>query len=327
MPDPIISIIMPVYKTGKRLIPCVESVLAQTFQNWELILIDNGGTDECPEICDTFARNNPRIRVIHLSKNIGIAGARNVGIEHAQGVYIQFMDSDDFADKEMLEANMKIMNNNECDIIFRPARMVFTFNNTEKLISKYTQNALPYSLNEHMIHLDTEGCTFSIWNKFYKASIIKNNNLHFDPTIITGDDCVFNYQYLSCVQNFFYDDTPYYAWYQWSQNQSSHAIQTRESIHHWVQALYMFYKKFYNKENKNIYFSEKFYIIISYLIPRNNTSSRQLTHDLFEIANQYRSNLCCPKKFVSFKINLIAWSIYLNIPFFLHIILSLRKKK
>ena len=98
----LISVIIPVYKVEAYLTACVESVLAQTYQNLELILVDDGSPDNCPQMCDAFAARDSRIRVIH-KENGGLSSARNAGIEIARGEYLAFLDSDDLWSPLFLE--------------------------------------------------------------------------------------------------------------------------------------------------------------------------------------------------------------------------------
>ena len=92
--NPLISVIIPVYKVEDYLTACVESVLAQTYQTFEIILVDDGSPDNCPQMCDEFAARDSRIRVIH-KPNGGLSSARNAGIDGAKGEYLAFLDSDD----------------------------------------------------------------------------------------------------------------------------------------------------------------------------------------------------------------------------------------
>ena len=92
---PSISVIVPVYQAEKFLKKCVESVVKQTFSDWELLLIDDGCTDASPEICDACAAEDDRIRVFHKKKNGGVSAARNLGLNEAKGDYIAFLDVDD----------------------------------------------------------------------------------------------------------------------------------------------------------------------------------------------------------------------------------------
>lgn len=98
----LISVIIPVYKVETYLTACVESVLAQTYQNFEIILVDDGSPDHCPAMCDAFAARDRRIRVIH-KENRGLSSARNAGIEAARGEFLAFLDSDDLWSPKFLE--------------------------------------------------------------------------------------------------------------------------------------------------------------------------------------------------------------------------------
>ena len=102
-----VSIIVPVYRVEKYLSNCVESILNQTYRDFELILVDDGSPDQCPQLCDRWAEQDGRIRVIH-KKNGGLSDARNVGIEAARGEYITFVDSDDFLLPDMVEVLLRL---------------------------------------------------------------------------------------------------------------------------------------------------------------------------------------------------------------------------
>ncbi|MDY5641403.1 MAG: glycosyltransferase family 2 protein, partial [Candidatus Faecousia sp.] len=99
---PKVSVVIPVYKVEPYLRRCVDSVLAQTLSDLEIILVDDGSPDHCPEICDEYALTHQNIQVIHKT-NGGLASARNAGMRIAQGEYILFVDSDDWIDPEMAE--------------------------------------------------------------------------------------------------------------------------------------------------------------------------------------------------------------------------------
>lgn len=100
--QPLISVIVPVYKVEAYLGPCVESVIAQTYRNLEIILIDDGSPDRCPEMCDAWAQKDSRIKVIH-KENGGVSLARNVGLDAATGDYVMFVDSDDLIVSNIVE--------------------------------------------------------------------------------------------------------------------------------------------------------------------------------------------------------------------------------
>lgn len=113
---PDISVIVPVYKAEPYLDFCVQSILNQSFKDFELVLIDDGSPDNCPTICDQWASLDPRIKVIH-QRNSGISATRNVGVQQSSGNYIAFVDSDDFIEPDMLQDLLDIARNSDADII------------------------------------------------------------------------------------------------------------------------------------------------------------------------------------------------------------------
>lgn len=102
MQEKLVTVVVPVYKVEKYLDCCVESIVNQTYKNLEIILVDDGSPDACPKICDEWAKRDSRIRVIH-KENQGLGMARNTGIDHAEGEYICFFDSDDYVDARTIE--------------------------------------------------------------------------------------------------------------------------------------------------------------------------------------------------------------------------------
>lgn len=111
-----LSIIIPIYKVEPYLHKCINSILAQTFADFELILVDDGSPDKCGEICDEYAKRDTRIKVIH-KENGGVSAARNAGLEIAQGEYIGFVDSDDYIEKDMYEILYKLSKEYDADIV------------------------------------------------------------------------------------------------------------------------------------------------------------------------------------------------------------------
>lgn len=113
---PTISIIIPVYKVEKYLSKCLDSIAAQTFTDWECILIDDGSPDASGKICDEYAQKDSRFVVIH-KKNAGVSAARNDGLKNARGKWISFFDSDDTIDKETYEDSLKVAEEKNADLV------------------------------------------------------------------------------------------------------------------------------------------------------------------------------------------------------------------
>lgn len=117
-----ISIIVPVYKVEHELDRCVKSLLGQTYKNIEIILVDDGSPDCCPKMCDEFARQDNRVKVVH-KRNGGLSDARNAGLKVASGEYVLYVDSDDYIDIDSCERFMEARNNENVDIIVGNAVM------------------------------------------------------------------------------------------------------------------------------------------------------------------------------------------------------------
>ena len=116
--QPLVSIVMPVYNCEKYLQESIESVLSQSYQNWELLIVDDGSTDRSPGIIDAYAQKDARIKSVH-KKNEGVSVARNVALEHIRGEYVTFIDSDDVYHVDRLKEMLYVFETNKnCDIVF-----------------------------------------------------------------------------------------------------------------------------------------------------------------------------------------------------------------
>ncbi len=113
---PTVSIIIPVYKVERYLDACVESVRGQTFADWEMLLVDDGSPDRCPQMCDAWAAKDPRIRVIHR-ENGGLSAARNSGIDAAKGDFLLFVDSDDLLEPDTLRRAVEAQRQHDADLV------------------------------------------------------------------------------------------------------------------------------------------------------------------------------------------------------------------
>ncbi len=185
---PKVSAIVPVYNVEKYLNRCVDSILNQTFTDFELILVDDGSPDNSGKICDEYAEKDSRVKVIH-KENGGVSVARNLGIETSVGEYITFIDSDDWIEAQMFEQLYNAAEN--CDIIFCGFSSI-GFRNTivydlEDIKADNRALADLY-VNSSKI----KPCFPTVWAKFYRAEIIKSNNLFFDSDIPSGEDTIFN---------------------------------------------------------------------------------------------------------------------------------------
>lgn len=192
MNQPAVTAIVPVYNASEGLRRCISSVLKQTFEDWELLLIDDGSTDDSPAICDEYAAANSKITAIHKT-NGGVSSARNVGIENAGGEYIAFIDADDYIDAEFFA---RMLAGDPADLVVcgfdiigdRPfvPRLAADKENISPALAKELV-VIPYYLD-------------SPWAKIFKASIIKDNGLLFDSNLRLSEDTLFSYQYLALAK-------------------------------------------------------------------------------------------------------------------------------
>lgn len=183
------SIIIPVFNTAKYLDKCIESVKGQTFSDWELIIVDDGSTDESAQICDIYAQKDERIRVLH-KENEGQGKARNVAIGIAKGDYIVFLDSDDWLELNLLETlNSLLIEEKEVDLVSYQFNI---FNERRILTSKPNKKYIKQVLDNHEVwkeFLNGEQILGFACNKCIKRKIIIENNLRFPQTKAREDIC------------------------------------------------------------------------------------------------------------------------------------------
>lgn len=165
----LISVIIPVYNVEKYLVECVESVLNQTYKNLEIILVDDGSPDRCPEMCDEYARKDSRVKVIH-KKNGGLSDARNAGIDVATGEYISFVDSDDYVSEDMIGVLYERAVQTQADLTFCSIEKV---DENGKRISLENVGTSVYDRNEFWEnkYYQQQSASTVAWNKLYKKHI------------------------------------------------------------------------------------------------------------------------------------------------------------
>lgn len=195
-----ISIIVPVYNVEKYLDECIQSIVSQSYTDWECILIDDGSTDTSGIICDKWSKQDKRIRVIH-QPNQGVSAARNIGINNAKGQYINFIDSDDWIETEYLQDLMNATTTNSTDLVVSGLIQDYTNGN----FSIYQpQHNNTFKLNEmnisNFINLNRDFLLYGPTANLYQADIIHKYNIKFDAKATYGEDLLFNYNYLEHVK-------------------------------------------------------------------------------------------------------------------------------
>ncbi len=186
----LVSVIVPVYNVEKYITKCVDSILNQTYNNIEILLIDDGSLDNSPKICDEFAKKDRRIKVFH-TKNGGVSKARNIGLANAQGEYILFVDSDDWLELNMIEIMYRELISHGVDISI----CNYFINYKEKIIiHDELNNRLVLDDKEKIINALFDEKKFGgyLWNKLISRKAI--SKIRFDEKVKICEDMLFLYE-------------------------------------------------------------------------------------------------------------------------------------
>lgn len=199
MGNALVSVVVPVYNTERYLKRCIDSILAQTYRNIEIILVNDGSHDKSPKICDFYSKINNRVRVIH-NDNHGVSYSRNCGIKNAKGTYIAFFDSDDFVEADTIELMVGKMTDGTDLVVggivtelyddYQYIKCIET--KTSKLNIEYDVD----SLNSKWDYIFKYNDMASPCNKLYKLNIINNEHLLFNERCFSYEDLLFNLNYL-----------------------------------------------------------------------------------------------------------------------------------
>ena len=197
----LISIIVPVYNVEVYISDCIDSILNQTFKDFELLLIDDGSTDDSGNICDSYIVKDSRVKVIH-TENQGVSKARNLGMKIAKGKYIMFCDSDDYVEKNWCESLYNNIINNKNSFIMSAFTVHNQRQDNEEIYRKCIEGDKTIITNkkEYFSYYKIK-LIDNIWNKIYEKKIVMDNNLMFCETLSLGEDRIFNLDYLRCTKD------------------------------------------------------------------------------------------------------------------------------
>lgn len=211
MNNPLISIIVPAYNVANYLPVCLDSLLQQTYPNIEIIVINDGSTDQTKDIADRYLHTQKNIILIN-QKNEGLSGARNTGIKQARGNYICFVDSDDWVEKDMIQKAVYSLTPKD-DVVLWGYIKEYTHASIKqplaKGIERFSEGNINFlyqriigPVNEQLKHPECVDSYITAWGKLYKASIIRDNQIQFVSTKKIGtEDLLFNVQFFSHVKN------------------------------------------------------------------------------------------------------------------------------
>lgn len=196
----LISVIVPVYNAEKFLHYCIDSILNQTFIDFELILVDDGSLDNSGKVCDEYAEKDERVKVIH-KQNGGVSSARNAGVEAAQGEYICFVDGDDYLESNYLDVLIETKREySDFDNVWCGFQTVEDYvKNNKKSVVFENNNDYAFSDLSSIMDLYEKWLVQMPWNKLFETKTIKKNNIIFPSGLSLGEDYIFNLKYLDCT--------------------------------------------------------------------------------------------------------------------------------
>ena len=203
-----VTIIVPVYNAEKYLKGCIDSICKQSLDGWELLLIDDGSSDNSGQICDEYAERNECINVVH-KQNEGVSIARNVGIALAQGNYIGFVDSDDTIESQMYEKMYSVAYENNAEIVMCDAITVFNDGNEEPDTITQLPKSCIIQKKDWTPSLLKE-MAGSSWRCIYSIDLIKRNSIQFPAALKFSEDRVFNIYLMGYANKIIYLKEPFY---------------------------------------------------------------------------------------------------------------------
>lgn len=266
---PEISIIVPVYNSKKYLHRCIDSILTQTYTDFELLLIDDGSKDKSGDICDEYALKDSRIRVFH-KENGGVSSARNLGLDNAKGKWIAFVDSDDFISSNFCEI---LLDNEDEDLVICSFETFGNINDKYQLKdSYYSKEQLSHTLNEFLlkVHLTMP------WGKIFKKSVLDLHNIKFPLNISSMEDTIFVYDYMLYINSIKLKSNIIYYYRSTELGLSSQNISIENAIHtmnilgYTIKSL----EKEYDTDLSYIYYHAVDYIYIRVIrFIKNNSST------------------------------------------------------
>ena len=214
MAFPLVSIIAPVFNNEKDLRAFIESVLSQTYTNWELILVDDGSTDSSGSICDEYNQRDSRINVIHHPSNGGISRARNTGILHSNGEWLFVSDADDTLFQDSISSMVECISDDIDLISAAYLRYIDGVLQQERKASVTSKVSIQGYVELIGVFPQSRNLERYVWNKLFRASIIKDNAVFFYEDLKLFEDVCFVYQYLEyCKDSVYCIAVPVYSYF------------------------------------------------------------------------------------------------------------------
>lgn len=339
--EKMVSIIVPVYNAEQYLATCIDSLMNQSYKNIEVILINDGSTDNSGKICDEYAKKDSRIKVIH-QKNSGPSVARNTGINASVGNYIQFVDSDDSIEPNMSKKLIEAMNEDVQLVIC--GYNTINMNGDNVSIQKDIPTIDGVHQNTEFIKNFGEfyknNFINPLWNKLYVTNIIKKFNIFFAENLNLGEDLLFNLEYIKFCNNINIIKCQLYNYLIFNNN-SSLTESFKNKLFENQQMLFLKVREFllekgsFTGENENsveITYTNRIVGCFENIFHKDsNLNSKQRKKEIFNILdddclrnkNEYFKNSSVQKRFIGF---LIKYKLVSSIYWFFKIKKILRNK-
>lgn len=242
---PQVSIIVPVYNAEKTISRCINSILMQSYKDFELLLLDDGSEDGSAQICDDFAKRDMRVQVFH-KENSGVSDTRNQGIAMARGEYLQFVDSDDWITPDATEFFMRTMTERACDMVIADFYRVIGDRVAQKgdIEKDGTMDRISYAAS--MMQKPANFYYGVLWNKFYKKSIIEEQDIKMDTTVNWCEDFMFNMEYIRHINTVYVLKLPLYYYVKTKDSLVSQGMSVKKTIQ-MKRTVFASYNNFYKE--------------------------------------------------------------------------------
>lgn len=251
-----ISVIVPIYNVADYLSKCISSIIGQTYDKLQIILVDDGSTDNSPDICDYFARQDDRITVIH-KENGGLVSARKAGLQAAAGEYIGYVDGDDWIESDLYEYMLNDLIQYQVDMV-ETEHFIDAGENSNRIKSKLpygrydTKGIIPMMLCDK----DFNECRLRpyLWSKLFKKSLLDKHQMGVDEVIRCGEDIAVTYPYILDTESIYIAD---YAGYHYVQRQDSMTSMPSLANQEWDKALILYLKTVFEMSLQNAEIMQK----------------------------------------------------------------------
>lgn len=274
------SIIIPCYNIEKYISKTLNSVFNQTFQNFEIILIDDGSKDNTGKILDDYSKKDKRIKVIHKI-NEGVSQARNVGIENAVGEYIYFLDGDDLIENNLLERANEVFENNEIEIFSFGFNMVYENGKIKRKYSSEKYNNQIIKSKEFLSLFFNKKIGQNMCSFIVKRELIKNNKIFFTKGLERGEDLEFQIKMLLGNNSVYYDKTSFFKYV--SRDGSVVQSKVKLNIFNFLEVLEKFRK---NIEDRKLKKDLEYFFITYYFYTLKEMALKGYTEEVYQQARQ-----------------------------------------